>query len=42
MAERIADGIRQLFMPDNDTDILLQRGEDKGVYDFCVIKKEVV
>ena len=43
MAECIADGIRQLFMSNNDVNVLLQKGEDMGVYDFCVIKnKEVV
>ena len=39
MAECIADGIRKLFMSNNYADVLLQRGEDKGVYDFRVIKK---
>ena len=43
MAECIADGIRQLFMSNNDVNVLLQKGEDNDVYDFCVIKnKEVV
>ena len=43
MAECIADGIRQLFMSNNDVNVLLQNGEDMGAYDFCVIKnKEVV
>ena len=43
MAECIADGIRQLFMSNNDVNVLLQKGEDMGAYDFCVIKnKEVV
>lgn len=41
MAECIADGIRQLFMS-NNYKVFLKKGEDKGTYDFCVIKKEVV
>ena len=44
MAECIADGIRQLlFMSNNYVKVFLKKGEDKGTYDFCVIKnKEVV
>lgn len=43
MAECIADGIRQLFMSNNYAKVFLKKGDDKGTYDFCVIKnKEVV
>ena len=40
MAECICDRIRQLFMSNNDVNVLLQKGEDMGVYDFCVIKNK--
>lgn len=42
MAECICDGIRDLFV-NNDVNVLLQMGEDKGTYGFRVTKnKEVV
>ena len=42
MAECIADGIRQLFMSNNDVNVFLQKDGDNGAYDFCVIKNEEV
>ena len=42
MAECIADGIRQLFMSNNYAKVFLKKGEDKGTYDFCVIKNKEV